>query len=535
MLDGPGSRAPRKREFLSKRSFGVLASLVFLGPAATGAPARGPQAKPQTTSRQVAPRAAAQAQQMLRRGPDLVLSGFAVTGPLQAQGNYLTAPFQVTVRNAGTVKVPKPFYVTIQYADPVNPNWRGENNGDNCFQVTALLDPGQTYLLTARLKILGSGASNRTIKLRALADYDCGTDIPAPNGLVAESNENNNFSNEASISSGYLPGLTSVYPAVCVKGVDDGVVNGPTLGAEQDGHTVVVEGRSKKTAVTIKSWTNATVHFTVPDGAEVGPSWVYIAESGTLSRLSDPLSLTVAETRAEPWTDLLNSWALFSVLLSLRLHNWSGGSEPNNQSVLNIPSTSSSSGIEAIAINLPKVEFKTSVGHYRFLVNDINSETSGGMVLTKQGCTANQVRLNIAFESAGTELIGYYKVLGPAGVWRRAGAPDIEIDNGRLGILFSFYTTGAALNYTVNPTFEASVHAHNSAADSLMDTFISNWNDNVKAAIGSSVHDALMTAEIKSRITQSLMDIIRKRLSLPDDRRITKIEFTNAAIKITSY
>lgn len=68
-----------------------------------------------------------------------------------------------------------------------------------------------------------------------------------------------------------------------------------------------------------------------------------------------------------------------------------------------------------------------------------------------------------------------------------------------------------------------------------MDTFISNWNDNVKSAIGGSVHDALMTADIKSRITGSLTDIIRKRLSLPEERTIRKIEFTNTAIKITSY
>ena len=534
MLNKPGTGVPRKRQFPSNLSFGVLVSFVFLG-AAMRAPAPGAQAKPQTTTRQVAPKTAAQAQQMLLRGPDIVLSGFTVTGSLQAQGNYLTAPFQVTVRNAGTVKVPKPFYVTIQYADPVDKNWRGENNGDNCFQITVLLDPGQTYLLTGWLRVLGSGASNRTIKLRALADYACDTDIPPPNGLITESNETNNLSNEVSITNGYLPGLTSVFPAISVKGVDDCVVNGPTLGPEQDGHTVVVERGSKKTAVTIKSWTNAAVHFTIPDGAEVGTSWVYIAESGTLRRLSDPLALTVAETRAEPWSDLLNSWTLISALFSIRLHNWGGGSEPSNQSVLNIPSTSSSSGLEAIAVDLPKVEFKTSVGHYRFLVNDINNEKFGGLVLTKEGCLANQVRLNVALESAGTELIGYYKVLGPAGVWRRAGAPDIEIDDGRLVILFSFYNTSGALNYTVSSTFEASVRASNSAADSLMDTFISNWNDNVKAAVGSSVHDALMTADIKSRITQSLMDIIRKRLSLPESRTIRKIEFTNAAIKITSY
>ncbi len=57
----------------------------------------------------------------------------------------------------------------------------------------------------------------------------------------------------------------------------------------------------------------------------------------------------------------------------------------------------------------------------------------------------------------------------------------------------------------------------------------------VNERVGSGVHDALMTADIKARVTRSLMDIILKRLSLPENRTISKIEFTNAAIKITWY
>jgi hypothetical protein len=489
--------------------------------------AAGPQAQPPTTAQPAVARPVMPADVLRLRRPDLVLTAFAVhQNDLRAEGMYAKAPFQVIVGNAGQAKVPNPFYVALQFSTAGNP-WQGENDGNNCFRVTALLDPNQTYRLTGTLKVLSSNLSDRTLKLRALADFTCLNEFPTPNGDIAESNESNNFSNEVSLTGGYLPGLSSVDPGICTKGSDDCVVNGQSLGSQQGDHTVVVERGAQKTAVTVKSWANAVVHFTVPDGAEVGESRVYIADSGTLSKVSNALTFTVAEMTTLPWSDLVRWWNENRTAFSLRLHTWAGGPEPNNQSQLNVL-------LMSVPVDVPNNEIHNWAGYYRFLMNDMNSAV-GGIVLSKADCGPQQLRLNVAFESEGKELIGYYKVNGPAGTWRRSGAPDIEIDNGRLGILFFLYSTGGALNYTVTTTFTASVHASNSAADDLMNLFMSNWNDNVKAKLWSSVRDGLMKPEIKTQVIDSLMTAIRMKASLPASRTICKMEFTPDAIKITSY
>lgn len=484
-----------------------------------------PRAQPPATAQPAATKPVSRVPLLLR--PDLVVSGFSVSrNAWKTEGMYATAPFWVTIRNAGNVQVPNPFYVTIQYATAGNPTWRGENDGNNCFRVTALLKPNQTYRFQGRLKVVSSLVSERMLKLRALADFTCLSEFPKPNGDVAESNESNNFSSEVILTGGYLPNLTSLKPEMCVKGSGDCCINGMSLGVQQGSHTVAVERGAQKTAVKIKSWADGQVHFTVPDGVEVGESQVYIAESGTLNKVSNALKLKVAETKTLEWNKLVTNWDLFKWAFSLRFHTWSGGSEYNNQSELVI--------FDTMKIDVPKVELKNWAGHYRFLFNDMKSKPSG-IALSKSNCTPSQLRLNVVFESTGRELIGYYKVLGPAGQWRRAGAPDIQINNGRLSVLFSFYFYAGVLNYNANATFDASVRANNSAADALMDYFLSNWNDDVKTRIASGVRDGLMKPEIKTKIIDHLTGVIRQLLPLPKDRTIAGMEFTANAIKVTSY
>jgi hypothetical protein len=368
--------------------------------------------------------------------------------------------------------------------------------------------------------------SERTLKLRALADFTCLSEFPTQNGDVAESNESNNFSNEVMLTGSYLPNLTSLNPEMCVKGSGDCRINGMSLGALQGNHTVVVERGARKTAVIIKSWADSQVHFTVPDGAETGESQVYLADSGTLNKVSNALSFKVAETTSLEWNKVLTNWDLFKWAFSLRFHTWSGGSAYSNQSELAI--------FDTIPIDVPNVEINNSAGHYRFLFNDMKSAPSS-IVLTKSNCTPSQLRLNVAFESDGTELIGYYKVLGPAGQWRRAGAPDIQINNGQLSVLFSLYFYAGALNYNASATFDASVHASNSAADALMDFFLSNWNDDVRARISSGVRDGLMKPDVKTKVINHLTGVIRQLLPLPKSRTIVKMDFTTDGLNVTSY
>lgn len=94
---------------------------------------------------------------------------------------------------------------------------------------------------------------------------------------------------------------------------------------------------------------------------------------------------------------------------------------------------------------------------------------------------------------------------------------------------------GGVLNYNASASFDASVHASNSAADALMDFYLSNWNDDVRARISRGVRDGLMKPGVKTKITDHLTGVIRQLMSLPKGRTIAKMEFTTDAIKVTSY
>ncbi len=365
--------------------------------------------------------------------PDLVLEEFTVDwSEGQLQSLYFIVPFHVIIHNKGKLQVAQPFHVTLQYSASANPTFHGENDGNNCFQVTTLLEPNQTYLLSDKLKVMTSNLSDQTIKFRALVDFECFTDIPAPNGQIAESHEDNNLSNEVSYTSGYLPNLTHIEPNICTKDVDDCQLLGQSLSANQGNYTIVVEQGGHKTAVAVKSWASSVIHFTVPAEVKVGWNQIYIAEIGTLKRISNMLAFTVAEVTPIPWVKMLAPFDLLGLASSLRLHTWDGTSEPNDQSLLIFPPTSATSPPDSIRIDVPKIEFTNWAGHYRFMLYDMGSDNRG-LVFNRTNCAPNQFRLNLAFEDIDKEIIGYYKVLGPAGQWRRTGAPDIQIDNANLG------------------------------------------------------------------------------------------------------
>ncbi len=103
-------------------------------------------------------------------------------------------------------------------------------------------------------------------------------------------------------------------------------------------------------------------------------------------------------------------------------------------------------------------------------------------------------------------------------------------------ILFSLYNDNGTLNYynsVLKTTFNANIHAANSAADNIMDYFMASWNDDIRAGMAYSIEKALCEPNIKARITGGLMTVLRQ--NLPNNRVISKIEFSQDAIKVTNH
>lgn len=462
---------------------------------------------------------------------DLVISDFNVDWNAgHIQSIYYTAPFSLNVRNIGLFKLPEMFHVALQYSTQNNPTFQGENSGDNCFVIPVLLSPNETYTLRGMLKVASGVLSEGTIKIRAIADFECLNEFPAPNGKISESNEDNNFSNEVEFTGRYLPNLEIVYPELCIKGVTECELHGSGLTSHNGNYTIVLEQNGMRIPVVANSWSSYLIKFSLPPEIKVGKCRVYIAEIGSLIKVSDIVEFNIGEVTSIPWADILSPLDLASLLFNLRLHTWSGTSTPANQSEFTFPNMDFTTS--KMPIDIPNIQLETSVGHYRFMLNDMATAPSLGFVFNRTNCTRNQFRLNIHFESEGKEIVGYYKVLGPAGQWRREGAPDIHIDSGDLDNVFSLYDNNGTLNYSVDSKFSGKVDAANNVENWLMDTFISNWDSNIKSNISYNMKLALNSQLVKPVVLNALMGVIRNRL--PNGSSIVKIEFTNDALLITN-
>ncbi|HEY6062181.1 MAG TPA: hypothetical protein VIV35_01155 [Chitinophagaceae bacterium] len=317
------------------------------------------------------------------------------------------------------------------------------------------------------------------------------------------------------------------------------MLSGLNLVPQENKYILVIEQNGFKTATESDSWTTFSIKFKVPAAVKVGRNLIYIAEKGTSNKVSDAVEFIVGEVNQVPWTAILSPFEIASAIFSLRLHNWNESSEPENHSELTYPSyTVTPDGKKVIdigkrVIEVPKIELNNWAGHYRFMFNDMMSAASLGFVFSRTGCSNKQFRLNINFESDGKEIIGYYKVKGPAGKWRREGAPDIHIDNGNLDNLFTLYYSNGTLNYNATTGFNADVKAANNVEDAFLDFFKSSWNDDIRSQIAYEMQKALNSNEIRSMITGMLMETIRNKI--PGGRTISKIDFTGDAILVTNY
>jgi hypothetical protein len=463
--------------------------------------------------------------------PDLVLENLSVDpSPASSDPTYSTYfrfRFQVMVKNVGSAPADKAFSVAFQYFHQGKSSWQGENDKNNCFSVTPLLQPNESHVLQGQLRVLKSMLSGQSVRVRALADFACNMEFPPRQGQIAELDENNNASNEITIpaSSLYRPHVGGVSPSLAERGVDRVTLSGRGFGAQAGDHILVIRKDDSRMAAVVQSWRDGVITFVAPASLEGGRYMVYIGDKTRLEPVSNMLNISVLETRAAPWAKVLEVWDIFKDSFSIRLHNWSGGPQEENESEMRL--------LRIEPLDVYKVELSTAIGSYRFLVNDLRSTTAA---LSKTGCNANQLRIDVPFESKDPEMIGYFKALGPAGAWRRTGAPDVEVDKAVVSVWLTFTPTGGSLNYFAHSAFEADIHTTNPAWKSIMNAFVGGWEQSVKNQVVSLINDRFNEGQTKAELLQSFMLMVRVATkTLSPQRDITRFKFTNSGIEVTFY
>lgn len=474
----------------------------------------------------------------LAKRPDLVPENFSVNVDTTVmQGRRIWFPVTLTVKNTGSAPVDEDFYVGYEFIKGTQGNWTPDRNEDNTILVSQSVAPGQSVTVSGYLKIDTAILSDSTIQVRAAVDTLEFEEFPPEGGRIAEVNENNNFSNGVTIQGPYTPDVTGIDKTSAVKGMGMISLSGTGFGSPNPDRTVIIEKDSVKTAAVVNQWTEGVIIFRVPQSAPTGNSIVYIGDKNTLGQLSQKdKDLLVLDRRQVTWEKITEGFnTVFHGGFSIRLHTWSGSSTYENVSEMKVLGNR-----DPVSVQVPRVQFKTDVGYYRFLVNDLNSfglySDEPGFSMNRDQCAPNQLRLVVRFESEGKELIGYYKVLGPAGKWRRTGAPDIEVNNAQLGVLFQFVDAGGGnLDYQAAVTFSGNVSASGNTWNKILNLFMSGWNTDLKREVQTSVRAAVNQKQTRDEITASLKNSILFLAGLGSNNTVTGYGFTNEGIQITYY
>jgi hypothetical protein len=204
------------------------------------------------------------------------------------------------------------------------------------------------------------------------------------------------------------------------------------------------------------------------------------------------------------------------------LNTYGGGSSYNNTSQLMF--------LQPKPIHVDNMEYKLRLFKYRFLINDFNS-LPGGIILTREDCLPNQLKIEISFESDGVELKGFNRaVLG--GPWCDLCIPDLHVDDAKLMVTFNFSANRDTIDFTIESDFTSNVSVCNELIDGLMDAILGDWNQDIKDQINNGVRSGLQDPDNKTYIISELTKLIRLALGLTN-KTITDIDFTNSGIVVT--
>lgn len=461
--------------------------------------------------------------------PDLILTDFyLVKNKMVKEGEMnFKVPYAVTIRNIGTGDVQNQFKLAIQRYNESAKHWEGERDTFNCKTIPFLLKKGKSVTIGGTILLQNFQISEKTLRLRALVDDGC-EEFPPKYGHVKELREDNNFSNEQTITAKYSPNITGINPAECIRGETEVRISGYALGNQQGNYAVKIRKGSEQVKAQIKSWGSGGIVFTAPTNTQLGKCNVSIAKKSNLKRISNEVNLKVINRKTVTWELLLGIWDLLKDDFLIHLHNKGSGCSSHNESYLKLK--------EEKSINLPRIKWNIGkgLGDYIFLIQSMDT-TKGGISLTKSGCKDNQLKLIAEFESGGKEIKGYWNPWGPAGC-NDTLAPDIEVNNAKITVVFTFGSQGTKLDISkIWVDFTASVHASGKVWDKIMDTFKKNWENTVRSKIKSEVTKSLAGSDNKKYILDDFENNFRMLAGVGKSKTTVRWEFDKKGIHIFYY
>ena len=463
--------------------------------------------------------------------PDLQIMSFTIIeNARQEFSDSFKFPFTVVYTNAGNADITENYCdLTFQFYSEAH-EWGGHNApGVNCKKVTATLGAGQSKSVSGILTVMKYQMSNQDLRVRAYIDAACSVEFPQAWGQVKEKDETNNSSDEILLTGGFHPTIGSITPNKSIRGSEEVLMmGGMGFGHTPGDNAVVLKNGDNKVAAQITDWHDGVIYFTIPDNTTIGLNEVYIGNATYLYKYptSNVVSLNVLNQKVLAWDDLIFTyWDTFKNDFKLKLNTYGGGSTYENTSFLKL--------LDTTYIDVPLIQFNAAGLKYRSLVRNLDAQ-KGGIMLTKERCNANQLRMLVSFESSGKEIKTYNRALIKGAKWCDGCVADIHIDNGVMDILFTFTANGNTMDFTLDTNFSADVNASNAFSDAMMNLFLGNWNEDVRKKINKGVKDGLLDPENKAYILSELKNMIHLVLGLTN-KNIVQYEFKNTGIHVTYY
>ncbi len=470
---------------------------------------------------------------------DLIITELEVTQPGSSKGDMIEFSFRAKVKNDGNRDIENNFYLTIEIKSEHEDRY---DRTHNYFKFTPL-KAGLTRTYNGKFTLQKASVSGKTAKIRGWIDSGGTEEFPPQYMHVQERNENNNYSDIITIVGAYTPYITSVsidnpVTRLTIRNTKSATnqeiyIAGQGFGKEQGEYDVALFPQSGGSVIkaNIKSWHQGVIFFTIPKEVETGTHWIAIVNGNTMQRKSNQIGVTINHKGGTPWSEIVAYWELLNNA-KLIIHTRGSGSEYKNTSTLKMLGN-----IDTIYV--PKTEFKKKlIGRYRYLLQNFASKDTGGMMLSRKwnGGTLNdnQLEMKIIFESGGVEAKGYFKSVVKGSNWNDGLAPDIDINNAKIGVIFNFKNVDRKLDYTPYVRFSANVNAHDAAADWFMDLFMGNWDGQVRRKIQDGLATAMANSETRENIINSLMDFLYLLIAGFDKNDdIQNIEFEDGKILFT--
>jgi len=462
--------------------------------------------------------------------PDLVIRQFQVpesSRQITPERDYKYT-FTANVANQGNKAISGPFFLTVQVYKWTQQRWESSalSVGSNCIRVNTPLQAGESRALVGSISLRNYEVETPQVKLRLVVDCSCNREIPPSRNFdILELHEDNNASNELILTGGYAPNIAEVSPSKKVlKAPAEITLGGTGFGSTQEAHTVLIRFGATKVEAQIKHWSAGYIKCTLPADLPAGSYHISIADTGTLLSRSNVIHIEVVDQKLLPWVEVTDTWKLLQDAFSLKLNTWNGHDyKYENTSTLTILGTR--------PVEVKNIQFhQANLGDYRYLISHLETR-EGGLQLTRGGCQPNQFRLIASFENHGRELHGYFKALGPLAGYTDVGAPNVEVNNAQMSILFNLTANGPHLDYSVSPYLTADIKAA-PGSNWILDLFMPDWRSMIEDRVGAEVKKSLEDPAQKGPILADLTRLFGLLSGAPMNR-VDSLEFTPQGILIT--